>query len=221
MTTRPSAFIIGSGPGVGAAVARTFGGEGYALALLARNGARVTTAAEDLRAEGFKARGFAADAGEETALLAALDAATAGVGAPEILVYNAAAWRPGPVLDLTPEGLIEDFRVCTAGALTAARYAAGAMRSAGRGSILFTGGGLALYPSPDLPSLSIGKAAIRALALMLAAELAPSGIRVGTVTIAGAVAPGTSLSPERVAEAFLALHHSAPDPATAEIVLSP
>ena len=72
---------------------------------------------------------------------------------------------------------------------------------------------------PVAPALSIGKAAIRVLALMLAEELAPAGIRVGTVTIMGTVAPGTSLDPARIAEAFVALHHGAPDPATADVQL--
>jgi len=92
------------------------------------------------------------------------------------------------------------------------------MIARGGGTLLFTGGGLALHPSPQAPSLSIGKAGLRALALMLAQELAPAGIRVGTVTIAGMVAPGTAFAPQRVAEAFMALHRGAPDPSTAEIV---
>lgn len=76
------------------------------------------------------------------------------------------------------------------------------------------------YPSPQAPSLSVGKAGIRALALMLAEELAPMGIRVGTVTIAGQVEPGTAFAPERIAEACLSLHRGQPDPKTAEIVFT-
>ena len=70
----------------------------------------------------------------------------------------------------------------------------------------------------EAPSLSVGKAGIRALALMLAKELEPNGIRVGTVTIAGEGAVGTPFAPEKVAKAFLALHNTPPDAATAEIV---
>jgi NAD(P)-dependent dehydrogenase (short-subunit alcohol dehydrogenase family) len=50
------------------------------------------------------------------------------------------------------------------------------------------------------------KAALRNLTFSLAEELAPLGIRVGTVTILGAVAPGTMFDPARIAEVFYALH---------------
>ena len=212
------AIIIGYGSGVSGAVAEAFAKEGYPLALMARDAAKLDAAVAAFRASGVEARGFVADAGDAAALTAALDAAHEALGDAEVLVYNAALWRPGPVLATTAESFDADFKVCVTGALVAARALAPAMIAAGRGSLLFTGGGLALYPSPQAPSLSVGKAGIRALALMLAKELAPNGIRVGTVTIAGEVAVGTPFTPEKIADAFLALHRSPPDAATAEIV---
>ena len=212
-----NAVVVGYGPGVGDAVARAFAADGYSLALLARNGDKVAAAATALSGTGIEAAGYAADAGNEASLTAALASARARFGDPEVLVYNAAHWRPGPTLAIGADDLVADFRTCAAGALVAAQAVTPAMMAAGRGSILFTGGGFALYPSPIAPALSIGKAAIRALAAMLAQELAPAGIRVGTVTIMGTVAPGTSLDPARVAEAFVALHRGRPDAATAEL----
>jgi hypothetical protein len=44
------------------------------------------------------------------------------------------------------------------------------------GVILFTGGGLAIYPHPLYTPLSIDKAALRALAFLLHDELKPKGI---------------------------------------------
>lgn len=219
MSVSGSAIIIGYGPGVGAGVASAFALLGHPLGLIARDGGKLQAAAADFSGRGFRAEGFPADAGVEASLTAAIDAAIVRTGEPDVLIYNAARWRPGPVLDLSPEALVEDFRICVAGALTSARALAPGMISRGRGSILFTGGGLALYPSPQAPSLSIGKGGIRALALMLAAELAPRNIRVGTVTIAGTVDPDTAISPARIGEAFVALHQSKADPKTAETIL--
>jgi NAD(P)-dependent dehydrogenase (short-subunit alcohol dehydrogenase family) len=68
------------------------------------------------------------------------------------------------------------------------------------GVIIFTGGGLALYPHPLFTPLSIDKAALRALAFLLNKELAPQGIFVGTVTIAGAIEPDTHFAPELIAQ---------------------
>lgn len=212
------AVIIRYGPGIGAAVADAFAAEGHDLSLVARAQGKIDAAATAFSSRGVKAVGIAADAGDEAALALALHEATDRLGPASVLVYNAAHWRPGPVLGTSAASLVDDFRTCVSGALVAARLLAPAMIQAGRGTILFTGGGLALHPSPEAPSLSIGKAGIRSLSLMLVKELAPHGIRVGTVTIAGSVAPGTPFAPERIADAFLALHRSPPDPATAENV---
>ena len=53
--------IVGAGRGVGAAVARRFGAEGFAVALLSRNQGRLDALATDLAADGVQAQGFAAD----------------------------------------------------------------------------------------------------------------------------------------------------------------
>lgn len=210
-----AAIIVGHGPGVGDAVARAFAAGGHPVALVARDGARARDAAAAI---GSDAIGLAADAGDEAALIAALDEAARALGDPAVMLYNAAIWRTGPVLSSSAEDLVADYRTDVVGAFVAARWAA--RRMVRGGAILFTGGGLSMQPSADAPSLSIGKGAIRALALMLADELAPAGIRVGTITIAGQVgSPGLPAS--RVADAFAELAAGPPDRATAEVILRP
>jgi short-subunit dehydrogenase len=86
--------------------------------------------------------------------------------------------------------------------VVATQVAAPAMRAAGAGTILFTGGGFADYPVPALATLSLGKAALRSAATILGVELAEDGIRVATVTIAGVVERGTPFDPDRIAETF-------------------
>ena len=198
--------IVGYGPGIGAAVAEVFAVQGYSLALVARNPDKLAQAVARYAEQGIRAHGFPADVGDAAALASALDRARQACGDPEVVLYNAANWRPGPVLATTPDSLDADFRVCVTGALVAARSFAPAMVEAGKGTLLFTGGGFALYPSPQAPGLSIGKAGVRSLALMLAAELAPSGVGVTTVTVAGTVAEGTPFAPSRIAAAFWAAH---------------
>ena len=43
---------------------------------------------------------------------------------------------------------------------------------------------------------------------MLAADLEPDGIRVATLTIAGQIAAGTALDPERIAERYWDVVHT-------------
>ena len=90
------------------------------------------------------------------------------------------------------------IRVNVAAAFAATQTVMAGMRQRGHGTVLFTGGGLALDPTGwlDASSLAIGKAGLRSLALTLNTELAPSRVHVGTVTIAGMIRPGTAFAPE-------------------------
>jgi NADP-dependent 3-hydroxy acid dehydrogenase YdfG len=122
-----------------------------------------------------------------------------------VLIYNAVAASRGPLSTLAADTLLADLTVSAAGALVAVQAVLPAMRERGKGTIVFTGGGAAVTPLPNT-TLSIGKAALRMLALGLAQELEGSGLRVGTVTIYGGVAPGTPFDPDRIAEAYWAIH---------------
>jgi short-subunit dehydrogenase len=77
-----------------------------------------------------------------------------------------------------------------------------AMRAAGGGTIVVTGGGFADNPIPVLATVSLGKAALRSAATMLGADLAPDGIRVATLTIMGQIVAGTAFDPEKIAERY-------------------
>lgn len=214
-----TAIIVGYGPGVGAGVAEAFAQVGHPVALIARDRKKLDEAVERYRGLGWRAAGFVADAADSAALREAIAVATKVLGPPDALIYNAARGGSGPVMALEAEQLIADFRLSVAGALVAVQAVVPGMVRRGAGSVLFTGGGLALRPSPSAPSLTIGKVGIRTLAFMLAQELAPQSVRAGTVTIATGVAPSGPGSPERIGAAFLSLHQTPPDPATFEIVI--
>ena len=70
----------------------------------------------------------------------------------------------------------------------------------GEGSLLFTGGGVALHPSPHYTSMSVGKVALRAYVQALFAAQAGKGVHVATVTIAGNIGSGPGFEPERIAQ---------------------
>lgn len=203
------AVIVGMGPGVSAAVARRFGREGYAVAAVARRAEALNEQVAALVAAGVKARGYTADAADPASLGAALARAAADGGAAEVLVYNAAGVRYKPLAGLTAEELDADLRTSVGGALAAAQAVLPAMRAAGRGTLLFTGGGFAFEPMPALASLGAGKAALRNLAFSLHAELKDSGIHAATVTICGIVKAGTPFDPDKIAESYWALHAQA------------
>jgi short-subunit dehydrogenase len=198
--------VVGAGPGLGAAIARRFGREGYHLALLARRLESLEEQTQAFKSSGIEAEAFQADASEPSSLENAFQRVQQQLGNPEVLVYNAAALKPGRLKDLTSEDLVQDFKVNLVGAMVAVQQVVAGMREQKRGTILLTGGGLALEPSPQYVSLSIGKAAIRNFCFSLAKELERDGIHVATVTIAGFIRPGTKFAPDAIADTYWQLH---------------
>lgn len=202
-------LLVGYGPGVGQGIARAFAGAGYSLGLIARRPERQREALEALLQDGAEADLVAADAGDAAALTGALQALLRPDQS-TVLVYNAVAPTYGPPTTLTPERLLADLQVDVAGALAAAKAVLPAMEERGDGSLLFTGGGFAHHPLAATSSIGIGKAALRALVLCLAQELAAGPVRVGLLSIMGMVSPGTPFDPIRIGAAFLALHRRLP-----------
>lgn len=217
---RPVALVIGMGPGLSAALARRFAAGGFTIAGFARSPQKSAALAAELAEQGCKLDLRSVDAGDFAALDAAVRAVEAQVGPVEVLVYNAFSAAPAVPSQIPLNGLVADFRVNVGGALAAVQAALPAMQARGKGTILLTGGGLALDPTPWLPaaSLGIGKAGIRNLAQSLHKEMAGTPIRVGTVTITGQILAGTPLAPETIAERFWELHAMA-EPAPVEIVV--
>jgi short-subunit dehydrogenase len=210
--------IVGFGTGVSLGVAKAFGNEGYALALIARNPGKLEDNAQTLKALGYSVYSFAADAGDEVSLVQAFTKIRAELGDPEVLIYNAATFTFGKPSGLNSDALVSDFQVNVAGALVAVQQVLPAMQANQKGMILLTGGGLALNPFADVSSLGIGKAGIRSLAFSLAQELTSSGIHVGTVTICGTVEPGTHFDPDAIAQSYLKLHKQLPNEFETEII---
>lgn len=198
-------LIVGAGPGISLSTARRFGSEGFKVALIARSLKSLQQYEEDLKKEGIEAKGFPGDASSEESLKAAIDSVIKTYGNIDVLLYNAAILKPGKPTELSVDDLIYDFKVNVAGALTSVKEVVPQMVN---GTILLTGGGLALYPNADLASLSIGKSGIRSLAYSLHQELSPKGIYVGTITIKGFVQEGTYFSPENIANAFYSMYEN-------------
>lgn len=196
--------IVGMGEGNGMAIARRFGREGFAIAMIARNEAKLQQYQTTLQADGLESHYFLADAGEQTAVKAAFDAIQTQHNTPEVMVYNAAAPRMQNVLETSFEDLVSDFQTNVAGALVATQaMLSGMQQSPKKGTIIFTGGGFALYPEPNFAALSIGKAGLRSLASTLSSALQDQGVRVGIVTICGTVDPADAkYNPDAIAEQY-------------------
>jgi NAD(P)-dependent dehydrogenase (short-subunit alcohol dehydrogenase family) len=208
--SKGSALIVGVGPGLGLALAQAFAQDGNPVALFGRGAERLEEYASGLVAEGHTANAYPVDAADPEALRAAIVTATDELGAPEVLVYNAALMAPDTPTGLDERDFARTLAVNVTGAVVAARTVL-PLLPGGRGSLLFTGGVLALDPSPEFSSLSVGKAALRAYVQSLHKQQQGTGVHVTTVTVAGSIGGGDPrFAPEALAAAYLDLHHQPP-----------
>ena len=201
--------IIGAGPGVGAAVARRFGREGFAVALISRTQAHLDTLAAGLSADGITVQGFPADVRDRDALELAIDAATTTLGPIEVLQYSPIPHRDflKSVLDTTPADLAAAVDFSIMGPFTASRRVLDGMRSLGAGTMIFVNGGSAVRPRARFAGTSIAFAGESAYAQILHDTLAAENIYVAQLIIPGAIRPDSpDASPAIIADKIWDLH---------------
>ena len=226
--TQDVAIVVGAGPGLGAALARRFAQAGLKVAVARRR----KEALEDLAAE-TGGRAYACDATDHGAVEALFAEVERDLGSPAVVSFNAGAYRPGGILEITPEDFEHCWRVGCLGGFNVAQAAARRMLEAGGGSLLFTGATAALRGSAGFANLAVPKFGLRALAQSLARELGPKGIHVAHLIIDGQIAaerPGYSpaergpdavLDPAAIAEAAYQVHLQPRSAWTQELDLRP
>ena len=185
----PTIAIIGAGPGMGLAIARTFGSRGFDVALIARTKDKLQTLVDQLGQEGITAEAFPADVLDRPSLTAALDAVKARFGGIDVLEYSPAPHSPVPghalatPSEVTVDNLQPQIEYLFYGAITAAQAVLPAMREAGAGTLLFTTGGGSVDPIPMLGNVNAAAAALRNWVINLDKELAGSGVHAAHVAI--------------------------------------
>ncbi len=200
----PGVIIIGAGSGIGLSVARRFAREGLPVGVIARSQETVDATLSALAGVGVEIGGATADAADESALRSALDGFVEHFGVPDVLVYNAAIIQGDSIGDLSAARHLDAWAVNVVGAITVAAHLLPRMAKAGKGTYVITGG--MPTPIPEVTSLSLGKAGVRALTELLDTQFGPSGVHVATVTVSGTVAPGTAFDPDDIAEHYWRLH---------------
>lgn len=209
--------VLGAGPGLGGAVATAFAEHGARVALIARDAGRLSVLADRIAtATGRDAIAVPVDATDETALREALTGLRKSYGDPGVLVHNPSRAFEAPPTRTPLAELMAGVRLAAGSLLVAAQEFAPGMRAAGGGTILVTGSVASQTGSTWSASLAVQKAAVRNLALSLAAELDPDGVRVVTVTIRGTLdTPGFEL--DRIAAEYVRLASTPNEPWRPEV----
>jgi len=199
---------IGVGPGLGASTAERFAQEGFDILLTARNKNRVLELADAIaKKTGVKATALELDASD---LKAIADFTEKYGSSADVMHFNAAGMSSPVLQDTSVESLENDLRVNITSPLVTIKGFTSHLAKKGKGTILLTGGALAMYPSADYLTVSIGKAGIRAMTEALFPQLAKRGIHIATVTVAKSVSPGSS-DAKQVAAEFWNLHNQPRD----------
>ena len=186
--------IIGAGKGLGAAVARTFGAQGYSVGLIARNQDRLDALADDLGRVGVHAQGFTADVRHPASIAATLEQVTETLGPIEVLQYSPLPQKDfmRPVLETTPADLVGPVEFSIYGSAAAVHAVVPGMRFLGknRGTILFVNGGSAVKPGRSVTGTSVAFAGQAAYIQLLNEVLGEEGIQVSQLIIGGAIVAG-------------------------------
>ena len=176
---KPLAIVTGVGPGTGSALVRRFVAEGYQVAMMARDVARLDALAAELP----DAFSVPCDVSDTAALHAALDAIKARAGVPEVVVHNAVGGAFATFMEIEPETLQTNFDINVMALLHLARWAAPLMIEAGKGSIIVTGNTSAQRGKAKFAGFAPTKAAQRILSELLARDLGPKGVHVAYLII--------------------------------------
>jgi 3-oxoacyl-[acyl-carrier protein] reductase len=187
--TGKRALVTGATRGLGRATAERLADEGCALAICARDGDEVETAAGELRERGVAVHGAAVDVTDGPALEGFVTQAGEALGGLDLLVANAGGAAGGERLeDTDAEDWRTTFDLNVVHAAVAARAAVPLMRTGGGGAMVLIASISGLRPQPRA-QYATAKAAEIHLAVSLARELGPDRIRVN------ALSPGSILFP--------------------------
>ena len=229
----PLVLITGASQGIGAAVAgafaESFGGDA-ALALVARSEGKLERVAERCRTHGSTADAFPCDVTDDAAVAAMAEAVRGALGVPDVLVNNAGAFRPGGVLDLTPDDFRADVAVNLTSAFLVTHAFLGGMVARGRGDVVFMASVASVQGYPRGAAYGAAKHGLLGLARSLREEVKDHGLRVvallpgATYTDSWAASdlpPERFIPPEDLARLVVALHGMSDRTVVEEVLLRP
>lgn len=222
-SNKKTLIVCGYGIAVSRAVASRFGAEGFQLALVARDEARLFAAVEEFAAAGVLAHAFPCDLSNRAEIATMISQVRGRMGSITVLHWNAYSPIAGDLASVDVAELSALLTVGVVSLVEVVQLVLPDLRDAGgQGAVLVTGGGAALYESKiddavvaiRSMGVAVTKAAQHKLTGLLHSRLKDDGVYVGEVVIFGAV-KGTSrdhgnatIDPTAVADRFWKLFQS-------------
>jgi NAD(P)-dependent dehydrogenase (short-subunit alcohol dehydrogenase family) len=186
--------VLGVGPGLGMSMARRFGREDFAVALVSRTDARHAGYRAELAADGVESRSYAADVTDQQQVRDVLARIAADLGEIDTVYYGPAAASAGPGIVALPDAdaaaVRAPFESMVLPAVDLVAAALPSMLQRGDGALFFGGGLSGRQPMPMLGNLAPASAALRMYVLTLAAAVKDQGVYAATLTIGGLIERG-------------------------------
>jgi 2-hydroxycyclohexanecarboxyl-CoA dehydrogenase len=175
------AVVTGAASGIGLGVGNRLAADGIAVALLDRDDAGVTRAADALTGAGHAAVGHAVDVADRVQLERVFSDVRQALGPITILVTSAGIESFDAVADLTPEKWDRILAVNLTGTFTCMQLAVPDMAAEGWGRIVTISSSSAQSGAPHMAHYVASKGGVIGLTKAFAREFASQGITVNTI----------------------------------------
>lgn len=172
------AIVTGAARGIGAAIARRLATDGFGLVLNDRDGSRLNTTVESLRADGAHVVGVTGDVTIGSTNDGLVAAAVEHFGGLDVMVTNAGIVQVISIDELDRPALESIFAVNVYATIFGIQSAARQMRVQGGGKIITCASVAGHAGSAFMASYCASKAAVISTTQAAARELAPYGITV-------------------------------------------
>jgi NAD(P)-dependent dehydrogenase (short-subunit alcohol dehydrogenase family) len=177
-----AALITGGSSGIGLAIARALGQDGYSLTVSARRPDKLEDAVEGLRGEGLDVESVAANMANEEEIKGLIERHREKWGRLDVLINNAGVGIGGPIADQQTKHLDMQLNVNLRGVYLTLRESIPLLKAAGgehgKALVVNTASIAGKFGQPWLATYSATKHAVVGLTQAAHGELAESGIQV-------------------------------------------
>ena len=232
-------LVSGGSSGMGKAMARALGQEGYAVTISGRDAAKLEAAADELCGEGFQAQGVRSDVADAAAIVELVAAHRRAYGRMDVLVNSAGGGGGGggPIADLSTESLDRVLAVNLRSVFLTIHHSLDMLLAAGaehgKALVVNVGSAAGKEGTPGLSHYSAAKAGVRLVTEAAQAENRRRGVQfttfipgfvatpMATWTLDAGIAPEELVAPEDLAEGLRFLLRTSPRCIVREIEFMP
>lgn len=199
---RKSVLLIGPGSidGLGMEISKLFGKKGYKILTLSRNTDKLRNFQKVLEEGNIENEYWLADCRDSKTVNTVLNQMTENHTI-KLVIFNVSSRKSDNISDLSSTDLLDSLAINSTSLMNFINPLLDHLEI-GKGAIITTGGGLGIKPDWQKASLSLDKATLRLITLLLAEQLYTKEIFVGTITISATIKNDSPSDPRKIAKLY-------------------